>query len=197
MVGGAVRRQSTTLGLIFAIAMLLNFGWEMAQGYLYRMPGNKLPSWLHCLRASAWDAFATVAIIGTAMLFFRRRDSNRPSIAQYTCIAVMGTAVGISIELIATHVLHRWSYAPGMPLFPVLQVAALPALQMLILPMATFAVATTIARRLRQPSLPLTILVIALAFIGCRAEPLRRWMSCRLMFTSNSTYCSALEGGIR
>jgi hypothetical protein len=41
---------------------------------------------------------------------------------------------------------------------------------MLIFPMASLAVGTTMARRLRQKSVPLTILFIAIALVGCREE---------------------------
>lgn len=59
---------------LFAMAIVVNFPWEMAQARLYAMPGKMLPSWQHCLRASVWDAVITMGLIVGGMIVFRRLD---------------------------------------------------------------------------------------------------------------------------
>src|SRR5712692_11802516 len=41
---------------IFGPALVLNFGWELVQCFLYIMPRDPGSVWWHCLRASLGDA---------------------------------------------------------------------------------------------------------------------------------------------
>jgi hypothetical protein len=55
---------------------------------------------------------------------------------------IAGFTIAIAVELIAVHVLKRWTYTELMPRIPALEIGMVPVIQMLILPPLIFWIAS-------------------------------------------------------
>lgn len=130
------------LWAIFVVAVLLNYGWELAHSPLYvGMDFNK--AWWHCFLSSLGDGLDVLLIFAVGWIVFHRQDwFEQPGVRGYALILIMGLIIGIGIELIAVYKLERWTYTTQMPLIPGLDVGVTPVAQMLILPVATFRLVT-------------------------------------------------------
>lgn len=136
------RRTWRTCTAIFAVAVALNFPWEMLQASLYRMETGGWPLWLHSLRASFGDGLLVMLIFVLGAWIFRRRDwFCRPRGPGYAWMLVSGAIFAVALEWTAVHLLKRWSYESAMPMLPGLGIGLVPIAQMLALPPAIFAVA--------------------------------------------------------
>ena len=118
-------------------SFLLNLVWEVAQiplfsGMARAEHGNAL---LVCTRATIGDvAIAEIAFCVMALRVGSRRWILRASPAMMTGFVAVGVVITIILEYLATHVFGRWTYAPTMPVVPVLRVGLTPLLQWIILP---------------------------------------------------------------
>ncbi|MEO8838790.1 MAG: hypothetical protein ABI351_08750, partial [Herbaspirillum sp.] len=58
----------------------------------------------------------------------------RPSVQSLVLFLLPGIIMTIVFELIATELLHRWTYADSMPVLPILGTGLAPLAQWLVLP---------------------------------------------------------------
>ncbi|MFY9315382.1 MAG: hypothetical protein WAO95_07460 [Burkholderiales bacterium] len=134
------------LFLIFALAAISNYVWELAQTPLYE--GVELPAaFWHCFVAALGDGLLVLILFVVVAAVMRSHDWYlRPGAASYVAMAIAGLAVGFAVEWWGLHIARRWQYSDLMPMVPWADVGAAPVLQMLLLPPAIFAV----ARKLRD-----------------------------------------------
>lgn len=118
---------------------LLNLVWEFAQVPLF----EGMPLATHwraiqvCARATAGDVvIALVAFWAVAAAGRSRRWILGATGSQIGGFVVVGLAITVVMEWMATQVLGRWAYAPSMPTIPGLGVGVSPLLQWVILPPA-------------------------------------------------------------
>lgn len=127
---------------IFAVAVPLNYVWEITQGFLYVGMDYGKDIWWHCLVASLGDGLLVWIIHLVGWGAFRSSDwFMLPNRGRYAVMLATGLAIGIAVEWVAVHLLHRWSYTDEMPLVPGFGIGLVPILQMLLLPPVIFAVA--------------------------------------------------------
>lgn len=131
---------------IFGSAVALNYAWELAQAPFYE--GVVLPDALwHCFVASVGDGVLVLVIFAAVCAAMRAVDWYlHPTSRSYLTMAIAGLAVAIAVEGWGLHVAERWQYSALMPVVPVLEVGAVPVLQMLLLPPLIFALARRLTR---------------------------------------------------
>ena len=124
---------------VFAIAVPLNFLWEVAQSPLYAsLPPFPARVW-HCLAASLGDGLLIVLLWITGWSVFRRPDwFRRPHTGKCLLMLTTGIVVGVIVESAGLRT-GRWSYEPRMP--RVGHLGIVPLVQMVLLPPLTFALA--------------------------------------------------------
>lgn len=135
------------LPLVFGIAVALNYVWEMAQTPFYA--GMDFPGAIvHCFIASLGDGLLVLLIFAAVAALTRSLDWYlRPSMQSTVAMALTGLTVGAVVEWWGLYAARRWEYSALMPIMPWLGVGAVPILQMLLLPPATFAIARRLALR--------------------------------------------------
>ena len=140
-----MRRLGQRLVLIFALAVTVNYAWELAQTPLYR--GVEFPGAIwHCFVAALGDGVLVLLIFGVVAAMLGSLDWHmRPTAKSYLAMAAAGLAVGFGVEWWGLHLAKRWQYAGLMPIIPWAGVGAVPVLQMLVLPPAIFAAARRLA----------------------------------------------------
>lgn len=144
-------QKMTTLArlvtLVFTIAVVINYGWELAQAPLYAWSADSRNIWWHCFIAALGDGVMVLLIFAAGWLLLGRFDwFLSPGARGYLVMLLSGLALAIGIELIAVHVLQRWTYAPSMPRVPALEIGIVPVLQMLILPPLIFGLVARFQR---------------------------------------------------
>lgn len=136
------RRAFGFLGFLFAVAVGVNYVWEMVQMPLYQdMSFDSLRSWVLCFRASLGDGVIVLAIWTIGYAVFRERYwfargpeiSNGVRGARLAVLLLSGAVIAVAIELHALGT-DRWAYSSLMPLIPYAEVGASPFLQLLLLP---------------------------------------------------------------
>ena len=132
---------------LFAAAVAINFGWEMAQMRLYASTGSWLQDFVGCLTASLGDGGMILIIWATGALLFRRPDwFRRPRVSGYAVMLTMGVTLAVAFEMSALRS-GRWAYGPSMPRLPMTGgLGLLPMLQMVILPPVIFTVVSALER---------------------------------------------------
>lgn len=132
----------SALAVLFVVSVVLNYFWEIGQGFLFVGMGNWENIWWHCFVASLGDGLIVCAIHAVGWSFFRRADwFIHPRLKGYAVMLMTGLIIAVAIEWLAAHVLKRWTYTPDMPVLPVLpgvNIGITPLLQMLILPPLIF-----------------------------------------------------------
>lgn len=125
--------------VVYAIAMSINYVWEMAQMPLYQdMRFNELHSYFLCLQASFGDANITIAIFVVGLLLFRNWSwPAKLNIPKFAYLTITGGGIAILIELLAMKI-GRWTYTSLMPLLPSVGVGLIPLLQLMILPYVSY-----------------------------------------------------------
>jgi hypothetical protein len=138
--GGVTQRSMwRTTATIFAVAVALNYVWEVAQSPLYAdMVDLRRMLW-HCFAPSLCDGVLVLLIFALGWLVLRRRDwFVRPGGRGYTLMFIAGLVIAIGVELVAVYALGRWKYTMQMPVLPGLSVGLAPIAQMLVLPPVIF-----------------------------------------------------------
>lgn len=138
---------------IALFALLLSLPWEFGQMWLYA--GTSEMSHLRgiqiCMAATLGDAgimlfaFWVVAAIARSLGWV-----HAPTTSQVAGFVVIGLAVTIAIEIMATRSdgTFSWRYAPTMPVTPVLGVGLAPLLMWLVVPLL---VLWFVRRQIGQP----------------------------------------------
>jgi len=129
------------LVMVFVMAVLFNYLWELAQSPLYTGLGSISTRWWHCFVASLGDGLLTLLIFAAGWMTLRRANwFLHPGVRGYTLMLTVGLLIGVSVEWVAVYMTGRWSYAARMPLVPGLGVGLIPVAQMLLLPPLVFRV---------------------------------------------------------
>ena len=127
------------LAALFAISVLLNFPWEVAQMPLYVEDGSWFEFALHCIVPSFGDGLIVMLIFCVGWAARGQSDwADQPDRADYALMLITGFSMAVIVEWIGFYGLKRWSYTDNMPLLPGLAIGVVPVLQMLILPPAIF-----------------------------------------------------------
>ena len=134
-----------TLILIFIVAVLLNYLWELAQAPLYvGMEDYNAGVLWHCFVASLGDGIMVLLIVTAGWITLKRIDwFERPGIAGYVVMLIAGLNIAVLVEWVAVHILGRWEYSDKMPMVPMLGIGLVPIAQMLILPLLIFRIVAT------------------------------------------------------
>jgi hypothetical protein len=136
---GRLRQLGSTVAVIFVIAVLGNYLWELAQAPLYVGMESFRTVWWHCFVASLGDGLLALGIFAVGGLLLHKPTwFVHPGARGYGVMVMMGLMMGVAIEWIAMHLLGRWMYTAWMPRVPVLAVGLAPILQMLMLPPLIF-----------------------------------------------------------
>lgn len=118
-------------------AFLLNYPWEFLQVPFFEGMAAA-PHWdavRFCTRATLGDAvIALIAFWAVAAWTHSRGWILQPSTKQILGFVVVGLAITVAFEWLATEVLVRWAYAERMPTIPLLGTGILPLLQWIVLP---------------------------------------------------------------
>lgn len=124
---------------IALFAILLNYPWEFLQVPLFdQMPDA--PHWeaiKTCTRATLGDAVIMLIAYWTVSGFARnRRWFVDPRAAQVALFSLVGVLITVVIERLALSGVWMggWSYAPEMPIVPMIGVGLTPLLQWVVLP---------------------------------------------------------------
>jgi hypothetical protein len=128
------------LVLVFSLAVVMNYLWELAQTPLYA--GVEFPGAIwHCFVAALGDGLLVLLVFGAVAAATRSLDwYQRPGARDYLAMVFAGLVVGFAVEWWGLHVAQRWVYSDLMPRIPGTGVGAAPILQMLVLPPAIFGV---------------------------------------------------------
>jgi hypothetical protein len=133
--------------LVFAIAVVVNYAWELAQAPLYAGQDDFRTLLWHCLRAAGGDGILVLAIFAGGALVTRRPDWYvQPGRGGYLWMLCAGLFIGVVVEWLAVHVAGRWAYGARMPVVPGLRTGLVPVLQMLVLPPLIFRMASAVER---------------------------------------------------
>lgn len=125
--------------LIFAMAVLVNYPWELAQSPLYEEMDDLGVAIWHCFIAALGDGVLVLAIFVVGAMVFRRTDwFVRPGLRGYGVMFAAGLLIGVLVEWLGLNFLRRWAYAPGMPL--ILGIGLVPIAQMVLLPPLSFRI---------------------------------------------------------
>jgi len=119
--------------LVGGVAFALNILWERTHLPLYSGYEALGSGWLLIFWASAGDVIYTV-FIALAIAAWKRNLNWMDSASgrEYAAAGLLGFLVALFVEYKALY-LHRWSYAIGMPIIPVMGVGLSPLLQMMTL----------------------------------------------------------------
>jgi hypothetical protein len=134
-----------TLTSVFVVAVVLNYGWELAQAPLYvGLQDYDAGVFWHCFVASLGDGVMVLLIVAAGWVTFQRPDwFLRPGVSGYLIMIISGLFLAILVEWVAVHILQRWEYTPMMPELPWLDIGIVPIAQMVLLPVATFRIVSS------------------------------------------------------
>jgi hypothetical protein len=138
-----MKRWLASAALVFVIAVVVNYAWELAQSPLYAGQDDVRTLLWHCLRAAGGDGILVLVIFAGGALVMRRPDWHvHPGRSGYLWMLSAGLLIGVAVEWVAVHVAGRWVYGPGMPVIPGLEIGVVPVFQMLVLPPLIFRIAS-------------------------------------------------------
>ena len=130
------------IALISAIALLVNYVWEMLQMPFFEgMYFSDPNAWLSCFQASVGDVFTTVFIFLVGRLIFGSWSwPHSPGVARITYLVLIGAVIAVTVEIVALKA-GRWSYSALMPVVPGIGVGILPVVQLIFLPYLGYVLA--------------------------------------------------------
>lgn len=142
-----------TLLLLVALALPVQFTWEMAQFPLYAEWGDNdgatiLTFALHC---TAGDALILAACFTLTAFLCASSDFHRRPGRAWLLFTLMGVGYTVYSELANVYVRGNWGYAPEMPVVPLLHVGLAPLLQWLVLPPLLLAGVAALERHIPLP----------------------------------------------
>lgn len=149
----AVRELIGLLTVIFTIAFLLHFVWEMWQIPFYLEMADAKHSDVVglCTRATVGDAvMATIAYIMGALIARRADWLLVPKAGPLFMYFATGLVLTMILEYRATEIADRWQYSELMPRLPFLNTGLIPLLQWVLLPMGTLFFSQVFWRGLRR-----------------------------------------------
>lgn len=140
------------IALVFAVGVLVNYPWELAQSPLYADMDDVQVVLRQCFVAALGDGVLMLAVFVLGAIVFRRSDwFVQPGARGYAVMLAAGLMIGVLVEWLGIHVARRWAYAPNMPLIPGINIGLVPVMQMLVLPPVCFRIVAAILARYRRP----------------------------------------------
>ena len=138
-----------TLGLVFIVAVLVNYAWELAQASLYvGLERYTAGVFWHCFVASLGDGVMVLLIVAAGWIMLKRIDwFERPGKAGYVIMLTVGFSLALLVEWLGLGVLRRWEYSASMPLLLGLKLGVAPIAQMLCLPPLIFRLVSVFSAR--------------------------------------------------
>ncbi len=138
-------RRWSLVATIFAVAVLFNYPWELAQMPLYEGSSYDGRTFLYCFLASLGDGLLVLLIFAAGWIVFRRREWFVQQGARgYLLMLAAGLIIAVGIERVAVGT-GQWLYAEQMP--RLFGVGLAPIAQMLVLPPLIFRVVAAWRRR--------------------------------------------------
>ena len=138
----AMTKTALRIALTFAVAVAINFFWEVTQMPLYAGQGSIANVAVHCIAPSLGDGIIVLMIFGVGRVFLHRSDwPDQPRVSGYMLMLLSGFTLAVFIEWVAVYILGRWSYTVAMPLLLGSGIGVIPILQMLVLPPVIFKIA--------------------------------------------------------
>jgi len=127
---------------LFAVAVLLNYLWELVQAPLYvGLESYSTTVLWHCFVASLGDGLMVLLIVAAGWITLRRWDwFEQPAVVGYVVMVTAGLVMAVLIEWLGVHVLKRWEYTEKMPTVSGLGIGIVPIAQMLFLPPLIFRI---------------------------------------------------------
>ncbi len=130
---------------IFAVAVLFNYPWELAQMPLYEGSSYDGRTFLYCFLASLGDGLLVLLIFAAGWIVFRRREwFVRHGARGYLLMLAAGLIIAVGIERVAVGT-GQWLYAEQMP--RLFGIGLAPIAQVLVLPPLIFRVVAAWLRR--------------------------------------------------
>lgn len=108
--------------LIFIYSLVLNIVWEFLHSVLYTSYMGKTITGFILVRAAVWDA-VIITLVCIPFLWFSSLQKRS------WLLIPIGIVIAIAIEYYALHT-GRWTYAPSMPIIPLLNMGLTPILQL-------------------------------------------------------------------
>lgn len=135
-----------TLAVLFGIAVVTNYLWELTQAPLYvGLESYDAAIFWHCFIASLGDGLMVLLIVAAGWLMLGQLDwFEHPGVSGYVIILAVGLVLGVLVEWLGVHVLGRWQYTEKMPIVPLLKIGLVPIAQMLFLPPLIFRIAAAL-----------------------------------------------------
>lgn len=126
-------RQGAQFALIMAPLSLI---WELAQLPLYMIWWDQpirdsITAAIHCTFGDIAVSFVCF-ILASVLIRFTRVTSN--ALMFGGLVIILGVTATTILEVLSTQVLSRWSYAPAMPVLPLLGIGLSPLLQWIFVP---------------------------------------------------------------
>ena len=123
---------------IAGVAYLLNFTWEVSQGFLYKGYEYDFMHISFCALASVADVFMVFMLLfGFGLIYGNVYWTRHLPPHRIAALMVAGGLGAIVAETLHTG-RGSWSYADAMPLLPWVNVGLTPVLQFTILPLIIF-----------------------------------------------------------
>ena len=124
--------------IIFALAFILNFTWEVLQMPLYTGGTFNMEHVAFCALASVADAIMVTLLYLIFALCYNDSFWIQEIVPErYFLLIIIGGIGAIVAEKIHTAV-GNWSYNSNMPIIPFVSVGLLPVLQFLLLPICIY-----------------------------------------------------------
>jgi hypothetical protein len=109
------------LGLVFVLALVLNWIWEVAHSFLYLdYQGGPITSFI-LFRSAVADAVMVLVLVWIS------QKIKRPSF-----VIIGGLILAVIIEIWALKT-GRWTYSPLMPIIPFLGTGLTPTIQLAVI----------------------------------------------------------------
>lgn len=119
-----------TLLRVFAIAVAVNYAWEMGQAYLYEPMGSLWEATRRCLIASLVDGVLVLVVVAAGQLVFRSSGwYTAASAARYVFAAACGLTLAVAVEWWGLET-GRWVYTARMPRLPGIDLGLVPLVQL-------------------------------------------------------------------
>lgn len=138
-----------TLLTVFAVAVIVNYLWELAQAPLYAgLESYSTTVLWHCFAASLGDGIMVLLIFAVGWLVLRHENwFEHPGVSGYLVMLTTGLILAVLLEWVGVHVLGRWQYTETMPVVPGVNVGLVPIAQMLLLPPLVFRIVAVFGAR--------------------------------------------------
>jgi len=125
---------------IALLGFLLNFAWELIQGFLYAGYVYDFQHISFCALASVADMFMVLLLYFGFSLIYRNIYWVQPLTLFNISLLVLAGGVGAIFAETKHLSAGHWAYAELMPLLPIVEVGLSPVLQFMILPIVIFRI---------------------------------------------------------